>query len=77
MKTLVSETIPKFNTFFEMRLCSNDGGNGFFVGKEVRIIFHYRSHSQFRKKKCGSRSGLRTFLVWEFVVYLSLNGSSP
>ena len=37
-KTLVEETMPKFCDFFEMRLCENDGGSGFFVGSEVGII---------------------------------------
>ena len=65
MKTLVSETIPKFNTFFEMRLCSNDGGNGFFVGKEVCIIsfFHCRSYSQFRKKVWTQISAQNVFCL--------------
>ena len=36
MKTTDSETMPKFCTFFEMRLSENDGGNGFIVGKQVK-----------------------------------------
>ena len=32
--------MPKMCAFFEMRLCENDGGNGFFVGNEVIL---YRS----------------------------------
>ena len=60
MKTLVSETIPKFNKFFEMRLCSNEGGDGFFVGKEVGVI----SMSQSTSQKMWTQTSL--FLMEQF-----------
>ena len=46
-KTTGTETLPKFLTFLEMRLCENEGGDGFVVGKTVN-----RSAGSFVKKTC-------------------------
>ena len=77
MKTLVSETIPKFNTFFEMRLCSNDGGNGFFVGKEVGAVvtvnFAKSVDPDQHAPNGAVLSGLRMFLFWNLYIYFSIS----